>query len=148
MKYRLAIDDFELNGYTLISPLKGQNPIKIGEYLDDGEAEEIICDNILENIPTENLMVFIRALSSKLKHGGILVFTGTDVMMLVEKYTRGEISIIDFNKILFGLKNYAWAFKLACITLSDINEICEQVGLKVLERKLDGTEFCIKVQRA
>ena len=39
MKIRLAFDDFELNGYELISPLKGKNPLKLDEYIDNGEAD-------------------------------------------------------------------------------------------------------------
>lgn len=146
-KVRLAFDDFELNGYELITPLKGQNPVKINNYLDDGEADEIICDNILEYVPISNLMEFIKALSGKVKHEGTITFVGQDLMIISEAYIRGEIDILSLNKTLFGLANHAWNFKLSCVTLSDVNEICGQLGLKVLERKLNNTEFVIKVQR-
>ena len=147
MKIRLAFDDFELNGYELISPLKGKNPLKLDEYIDNGEADEIICDSILEYVPVSNLMDFIKVLATKIKHGGTIVFTGQDLMMLAEQYIRGEIDILSLNKTLYGLANHAWNFKLSCVTLSDVNEICQQLNLKVLERKLNNTEFVIKVQR-
>jgi hypothetical protein len=147
VKFRLAMDDHELNGYKLISPIRGQNPIKIGEWIDDGEAKEIIVENILEYLPVESMTQYINMLVAKLQHGGILTIVGNDLVILCEQFARGEINIIEFNKILFGLKNHAWNFKTSCITLGDINDIAKLAGVKVIERKLDGFTFVIKVER-
>jgi hypothetical protein len=146
-KFRLAVDNQEISGFTLISPFKGHNPIQLNEYIDDGEASEIILENILEYIPSEQILNFFKSLSAKLSHGGTCTIISKDIIILAEAFTRGEISIIDFNKILFGNKTHAWDFRISTITLADINDICKSLGLSILERKITGYDFIIKVQR-
>jgi hypothetical protein len=146
-KFYLSMSDFEINGYRLISPLKGENPVKINDIIDDGEAKEIIVDNILDYIAVEQLSQYIRMLAGKLQHSGKLIITGNDLTIICEQFIRGEVNVIDFNRLLFGLKNHAWNFKLSSITLGDIVEICKLCGLKILERKLNGPLFVIKAER-
>lgn len=147
MKVRLAIDDFHLNGFLLISPLDGKNPIKIDQFVDDGECEEIILEDILDYVPTSQVMNYIKSLSAKLKHGGTLTICGKDIEILSEEFIRGDINIIDFNKLVFGLQNHAWNFKNNFITLNDLNEIFLSLGMKILQRELNGHNFIIKIER-
>jgi hypothetical protein len=146
MRFRLAVDDHEIQGFTLISPLKGQNPIKL-EGIDDGECQELIVDNVIEYVPSEQTLAFAKLVMAKLAHGGTATIIGQDLYMVTEAFIRGEIDIISFNKLIYGQKNHAWNFKLSGITLGDVNDICKSLGLNVLERRLDGYNFIIKVQR-
>lgn len=147
MKFRLGIDNQEISGYTLISPIKGQNPISLSDWIDDGEANEIIVDNILEFVPVEQLMPFIKALVSKLKRGGTATIVSNDINILCEKFIRGELNVIQFNKIIFGEKNFAWNFRLSAVSLADINDICKLLQVNILERRLNDYQFIIKVER-
>jgi hypothetical protein len=145
-KFRLAVDNQEISGFILISPIKGQNPIKF-DNIDDGEALELILDNILEYIPSEQTLSFFKVLSNKLAHGGTATIVGKDLRLLTEAFVRGEIDIISFNRLIYGEKTHAWQFKLSGITLGDVNDICKSIGLNILERRLDGYDFIIKIQR-
>jgi hypothetical protein len=133
--------------YTLISPLGGKNPLKLNDYIDDGEADELILDHVLEYCPAENIYNYLTLAAKKLAKGGTLTIMGTDLVILSEAFIRGEVNIVDFNKVLFGTKQHPWDFKLSAICLSDVNDILKSFGLKLLERKLSGHEFTIKVER-
>jgi hypothetical protein len=146
-KLILAVTDFQLNGYELISPVFGKNPLRISEYVDDGESSEIICDNILSYCPTEQMLHYITALSKKLVHGGQLTFTGIDALLLCEALIRGEINIINYNELLFGLHQHAWQFKMSAINLYDIEDMCKGLGLKIKEKSINGYNYIIKVER-
>lgn len=147
MKFFLSVTNHELKGYKLISPLKGQNPTKINEFIDDGEATEIIAERILEYVPAEEVMNYVSLLAKKLAHKGQLIITSTDIVILSEKFIRGEINIIDFNKILFGSKTHAWDFKMSAVSLGDINEVATVLNLKVLEKNIDDFTFTIRLER-
>jgi len=147
MKYRLALDDYKLGEYIPISPFYGINPVKIDKHICDGEAQEIILESVLEYCPVENLVHYMGILARKLAHGGKLIVVNADATILAEQFIRGQLGIIEYNKLLFGSKDHAYAFKLATIQLCDVEEVGRQVGLKVLEKSLNNFNFIIKFER-
>ena len=146
-KFILAVTDYKMSGFRTISPVFGENPLRISEYIDDGEAQELILDDILSYCPTSQILHYLRAVSKKLAHGGQLVVRGLDVLLLSEGLIRGELNIIQYNQLMFGEHNHAWSFKQSALHGYDVLDICEQLGLKNKERSINGFYFTYKFER-
>ncbi len=146
-KYRLALDDFKLGQYIPLSPAYGVNPVKIEKCICDGEATELVLENVLDYCPAENLVHYMTVLARKLAHSGTLSIANADATLLAEHFIRGELTIIDYNRLLFGTKDHSYNFKMATIQLCDVEDVGRQVGLKVLEKSISGFNFVIKLER-
>lgn len=143
MKLQLAVTQHKLSGYTLVSPLNGDNPLNLELYVDNGEAEEIVCDNILEYVPIENLGIYLQNLTAKLAHGGKLIITSTDLDLVVQAYIRREINTLDVNQILYGQKTHAWDFKISCVNMFELTEVLKSLGLKIMEKRYHKYNYVV-----
>lgn len=148
MKFLLSVEQpLLLSGYTIISPINGQSPLDLS-IIDDGEADEIICHNVLQYVPIENMRSYLELLSKKLAHKGRLIIVSYDSISLVSDYYHGKIDTYRFNELIYGTKQWAWDFKQSIVSLDEVNETVRTLGLKVNSRKLHNNQFSIIVERA
>ena len=148
MKLWISVDKpFEASNYKIISPLDGNSPFDIDKYVDNNEATEIVLDNILGYIPVHNIQPYINKVIGKLAHKGQLIVNDIDALQVVKDYYYGQISIVDFNNLLYGGKTHSWDFKQSCVTLNEISHYINQAGLRTIQKRLPHLHYSIIAER-
>lgn len=160
MKIRLSINEVPYSGYTNVDPCpiiedgkEGQFEVYAGDFKDlDLIAEtascvEILAENVVDYVNVDRVIDVINHWVSKLRHGGRIIIKGVNLESLVKKFLNGELTTLDFNKILFGESNHPWQHKSGCINLEDVDETLRKAGLRVVHKKLDDVEYVIIGQR-
>lgn len=144
MKLNITIEPANLNGYQNISPLKGDSLVPID--VADNSCEEIIVETI-DYIPCTQVYDTLSHYISKLRHQGIITIIGTQVDIILNKYTTRQISLDELNKGLFGANQHPWDNKRSMNHIHLLNNILKKHNLMILEQHLDQDKFIIKGKR-
>jgi hypothetical protein len=130
----------------VISPEKGDNFFDLDKFLDHNECSEIFF-TLTDYVPTSQLSDAIAKLSTKLAHGGKLVISGTDALVVTQAFQNGRINILEFNELVYGKRNKVWAFKQSLVALNDVVAICKANGLKVTQKRLSDFTYSVIGER-
>lgn len=68
--------------------------------VDNGEASEIVVDDILYSFNIKEIPNIIGLIASKIKKGGKLILYFTDIELLSHMLTMGSINLDDFNEAI------------------------------------------------
>jgi len=68
--------------------------------VDNGEASEIVVDDILYSYNIKEIPSVLRLIASKIKKGGKLISYFTDTELLSHMLTVGSITLEDFNEAI------------------------------------------------
>lgn len=145
MRIHISIEPTEFSDYINISPLNGQNPFIIPS--EDSECTEILAPEILDFIPVEQFNTVMTGYMQKLRHGGRLILGGTDLMETLKSYITGMIDSIQVNHILYGNNKHAWSLKRASYSLHEVADYFDQLGYKILKKRIATPQMLIEVQR-
>jgi hypothetical protein len=94
--------------------------------------------NCLDFVPNREL-VFVE-ICKKLKYGGRIIVEGTDLTETMFAYHTGVLLDKDLIPILF-------AGRYSCTTLNHIYTICKDVGLTIIQSRLDKYTYSIIGER-
>ncbi len=145
MKLNLFIDpnkQTEVPNYINVSNIG--NFDTIAEF---GECSEIVGLDIIEYIPHNLLRETLSYWVSKLAHGGLLTLSATHLETLIKAYYRKELKNQLFNELLFGKQDLPCNFKKGSVNLEEIRDFLISLKTKVVECRIVGTQFFIKVVR-
>lgn len=153
MKIKLGINETPFSGYINIDPLPKETPseceIVVGDprvsvgVAENNEAIEILAPNMLNYIHHTEVANFITSWVGKLRHGGKIILGGVDGYEIAKKYARKEINTMEYNTLAYGPAKSAWAYYLGTVSLNDITELLEHLGLKILKREVVGLQFIV-----
>jgi len=147
MKLQITVNDIPMSGYTYINPQYGQDISNLDNVASDNECIEIFADKIIDHIPIMNMFNIISAWCKKLRHGGKIILGGTDSYELARNYLLGNVDTITYNKAIYGTQDAAWNIKRSCISLKDLVDLLQQLGLKIKKKRLDGVQMVVEAQR-
>jgi len=155
MKIYLTINNQPLNGYVTVDPTCSQpsadciiSDIKqIDHICSDSECEEILAPEVVDYIGAKELVSTITHWKSKLRHGGKLILGGTDIMEVARQVMMGRISVPDANTVLYGTQETLWSIKSGCYSMNDVVGLVKEMGLRITNKRVDGTNFIVEAIR-
>ena len=153
MKLKLGINEVPFSGYINIDPAPKETPsecevvvgdprISIG-VAENNECIEILAPNMLNYLHRTELVNFVSSWTGKLRHGGKIILGGVDGYEIAKKYSRKEINTEEYNTLLYGPAKCAWGYYLGAVSLNDITELLESLGLKIIKREIVGLQFIV-----
>lgn len=155
MKINLLLDNKQdiLNGFLNIDPFAEKDDRVKGDVsnldfiCDNGEAEIIIANNILEYFHFDKVDGILNHWLSKLKVGGTLVITIYDIDELSRLFYLNRINMDEFNNLVFGKQKKGWDCKKCALNLFNLTLVLENKGYKILKSSIDGFEGVVICQR-
>lgn len=145
MKLKLTIGQYSpLAGFVNIDPFPAQKPeqafsedIKVGDVFNldslvkDGQAEEIIADQILSLVPAPKIKDQIQHWVNKLKIGGKLTLNVPDVFQICKNFGNEQLNIEAINGLLYGDGSNPFTMKKSAVDLNIIKQLFSIVGLNL-----------------
>lgn len=144
LKITNSWSDDDLLHYLVVSPILGKNIYNL-EDVADSECDEIYC-NILEKMPISAVASTITNYTKKLRHGGKIIFEGTDFVQTCLAVINRSTTIFDANNIIYGGPE-SWNLNASMICASDISAVLTQLGLKITKRALYGSKYTVEAVR-
>ena len=113
-------------------PLSGLS--NIDNFVEDSECMEIVVES-LDYIPMSQIVGVLEKLVTKLRHGGTISITGTDLLdmgrVIVERlYTTEEL-----NEAIFG----EGLPKRSSLPLEELTNLLKSFGLKIMKKRLQSS---------
>ena len=121
------------------------DPLNLDPYVDNGEAEEILVQDILSCFPYGMSPFVIDKWLSKLSIGGKIIIIEEDINILLNEYTCGRLNNEQVNERLFG--KLEGLTKSSCVSMFNIADFLQNKGLKILKKKIDNTIVVVEAQR-
>ncbi len=143
-KLLITLEPKEEYGYQNASIITDQG-LLIDKYLDDGEAEEIKLDGVLDFLQGRKLEGLVSGLTKKLKIGGKLTFLFTDIYTCCREYTFQRITWDQLNDLIHG--NKGGPKKEMAIGLHDLATHLQSIGLKIVLKRLNGFQAIVSAER-
>jgi threonine dehydrogenase-like Zn-dependent dehydrogenase len=137
-----------LSGYTNICLGEADSRDEaLDDIVDDAEATELVCDNVLEFVPLPDLMGFLQHVIQKLRHGGTLVLTGVDAYSVSKAFVSYNLNIEEFNVLLHGNQRDETNIKVATLTLYGMVVCLRDLGLTITRQHLEEFNYVIEATR-
>lgn len=134
----------ELSGYTIYSPIKGNDIRKLDDDLvGDSECTEILAPNIVDFIPLSFLVSVLQNYIRKLRKNCEITLGGTDVYILARDIAARTNHPSQINSLIYGGPN-SWDLKSGLIGINDLVGLLEELGLKITHKSLDGITYLVK----
>jgi 2-succinyl-5-enolpyruvyl-6-hydroxy-3-cyclohexene-1-carboxylate synthase len=155
-KINLLIDSPNVkDGYVNIDPFtQDGNQAKISgavskldHTVDNGEASEIIAEDVIDYLGPDYVDKAINNWLSKLQHGGIIVIGGTDIRVVCKSYFLRQLNTVEVNNLLYGEQKNVQQYKKSCLTIHEVCELLKSLGLKIILKRHDGFRYLIKAKR-
>lgn len=103
--------------------------------MDDGECKELTI-KVIDAFEHEEVVPFVTKCLAKTSRGGTVSFHGKCLESLCGAVWLGDLEEPDFNKM-----------KPFVISLNNLSEILENLGAKIIEKKLNDFDFFVKAER-
>ncbi len=116
----------------------------LDEYVEDGEADEIVARNILSYFDAGRVTEIISQWVKKTARGGSLTISDVDIVQAWKAYNRAELNFIELNHCLYGEQQRPWMFRKVGLCLQEVCEALLACGMEVVEKKLYSVLFEIK----
>jgi len=111
---------------------------------DDGEATEIIADNIIQIFHGNTWQDTIQHWSKKLCHGGTLKILFTNLPELAKCVTNKNINDNDTNILLYGSETVKYS---STHSISRISQFLESIGLKIIMKRSQNLQAVVSAER-
>lgn len=98
----------------------------------NGEATEIVCDDVLDRFPPGKLYEVLTHWVSKLAHGASLTIIVVDAKELARGLLEQSLDMQAYNELSHGLNGPP---RLAAVTLQDVVSMLQSHGLKVMKKR-------------
>jgi hypothetical protein len=143
-----------LNGYTNIDPYAKPDSGKVfgevmnlDDFVDDGEAEEIIAEDIIDFADSTILPSVLGNWVKKLAHGGRLIVGGVNLEDVAYGVTQGILPLDRANALLHGNSQHNWDTRKTTLTPDMLVDILRQYGLKIIKTRLDDYRMVVIGER-
>ncbi len=154
MKIHLFLDGSAVSNYLNLSPIKvdlslGQDWVcwsnfgDLSQFVAPGEAWEILADKIIDYLPIPNIAQTLQYWGSLLRHNGKMIVGGTDLSILSREMYLGNISVQDYNNIVYG----TIARKSSINHMIGIVDLLKSFDLNIEKQRINGVNFIIEAKR-
>jgi len=142
MKINMCFDNKNLilQDYKNIDPFALPNdkfgrischPDNLNLIVNDGQAEEIIANMVLNYISHKKLYSVLKTWSNKLSHNGTLEIFYIDLIEVARLITTGQIEENDAIKLIYGSQKEEWDFFKSSISIYELKMFFENEGLVI-----------------
>lgn len=122
----------ELTGYTNVQLAQ------LNTDISDGEAEEVLCTNIIPYVQNEYLDGFLQAICRKIELGGEIIFNIVDSYAVCHAVSLYTIPVEEAVKLL---PTPTW------VTVESLSKKLQSFGMKILKKRLEGFNGCVIATR-
>ena len=143
-----------LSGYLNVDPhtfgVEGVNTGDVTDldgYVNDSEATEILELDIIDFLPLDMAGKAMHNWVKKLRHGGKIVVGGTDVSLVCMMFNKKALDLTQFNKIIHGEQKSGWDFKASHLSIKELAELLEGLGLNILKKRHSHFQMSVEAQR-
>lgn len=150
MKINLLYDSPDVrSGYVNVDPFAIDDKNRICSDLQSlgfcsiGEAQEILCHNILSHYNLQDASAIFSEIISKLAHGGVVTISDINAYEVSRQFVVGKISPTEFSSILFGDKHS----RKSLHSMDTILEGFKQFNLQIVAKKIEGFNFSVSAVR-
>lgn len=113
----------------------------LDDFLDDGEAEEIVAYRVLRHLKFSEVPQIISHWAKKLKRGGKLVIEEVDIQNVCREFAYRRMDLEELNEILFGSKPHLT--NKSVVRMPDICKLVGELGMKVETKRLQGNYLVV-----
>lgn len=132
-------------------PVKGYQTVDfdadIDQIAEDSQCEEILALNVIDYISVANLDATVQLWVKKLRHGGIIKISGTDLFLVAKAIDNKSMDISTANLHLYGSQETEDDFKLCCLEAGQIKLTLQSLGLKVVKIRYNDPNYLIEAER-
>lgn len=114
------------------------NKVDLSE-VSDNECDEILLGGSPFSLPHSELVGFFVLVSSKLRKGGVLRFSGVDSRMVARGLINGTMSDEQFNSII-----YHWN---SILSIPEVKNLLHGLGLKISTLTIRGLDYEVEASR-
>lgn len=133
MKFCLSALNTELKGYTNLILYRNQKvEILYNNKIEDAEATELICENVLEYIDYSDYDTTLAFLSRKARSGCKIVLSVVNGRRVSDHLYFNELTNDQANKLLYG-ENPKTPIKSVIVDSFDFIELLNKHGIKMLQ---------------
>lgn len=160
MKLRMSVGKQPFSGYINVDPVPKVEQDKQNQFdirpldfrnleniVSNAECYEVLVDECIDYVRQDKLNQFVDYCISKLRKGGVIHISGTDIYEVSRMFFNGEIGEQVFNSLLYGMGEHPWSFKSGCHSLPTIRQLLESRGLKITNLSYDGVIFNVSARR-
>jgi predicted SAM-dependent methyltransferase len=155
VKIHLSYDNLESarSGYQNIDYIAENDSVMVGDIknldwlVDDGEAEEIIADDVLGHFPAAQVDDVLDNWLRKLSKGGYLTIITADLKEVARSILAEKITTDQANQLLFGKQDNQWRVKKSAFCLSQLVEVLTNRNYKVVKRRVQSMMAVVTIQR-
>jgi len=104
-----------------------------------GEVDELVIPSLIEYLPNDKLMDFIKKWIEYVAIGGTISISGTELLEVAHALSIGHINENVANRYLFP--------KLGCYSLKQIIGELELLGLEIQTSSIDKLKYLVKAKR-
>ena len=125
-----------------------KNKIKnLDHVADDSECNEIIAEDMVDFLSSDDLEKTIQHWVSKLRHSGKIVIGGTDMYEVCKHFFQKGISTKDANILIHGEQKEAWDFRINQTTIENLESILSNLGIDILKKRSSNFKMVIEGER-
>lgn len=116
---------------------------ELNDFVDDGEAEEIVAMDILPYFPPKEADELLRRWVAKLKLGGTIVLGAFDCNIIGRLLNFRSYTHADFQRIILGENGERHSLH----SLEDTTKKLIARNMKITSKKIENNFFVIKAER-
>lgn len=115
-------------------------PIQNLSSVDDATCLSIHLSDCMDYIPPQERYKLLGNAIKKLRHGGELTISGTDILAVAQQINSFMLSIDKANSILYQ-------GRLSSDSVNNVLNNVQSMGLELINVKIDGVFYSIKTRR-
>lgn len=142
MKLYIALNEAPLAGFINIDIAKHAIDLaNLDNICEASECNTIILNDVLKFVSFNSLGSVVKYIVSKLRLGGSATFIFTDLNSIVREFYAGNISIDQFNELVFG------PGARCCFTTKNILDLLSQCNVNVNSVDVSKEQVVVKFER-
>jgi len=135
--------------YINIDRVKTHDMVVVQDFknlsnISEGSIEEIVANHVLQFIELEQIGGVLNQWCSKLQKDGSIYLESPDVSMIGTVIAYNNTSIADVNKLFYSKQP---DIPLGIYNLAFIQDLLKQMGMQIVEKGYNGTNFYIRASR-
>ena len=122
---------------------KDESPVSLQDLnagVENASCSSIHLADCMDYVPPSERSKVLATALKKLRYGGDISISGTDLIAVCQHMSSGVMSIIQANASLFE-------GRLSASTITDVLETLKEMGLEIVNAKIEGMYYSIKARR-
>lgn len=107
----------------------------------ESECTEVYGPDMMNYVPASYIVEFMKGCVRLLRRGGKLVLGGTDSLLVCKSYLRKELNTKELSDLVYA-KN-----RCNFMTIEDLSGLMQELGLKVIKKKVKGVDMVVVGER-